>query len=231
MKKNIFLLAIVITSNVLFAQQDSIKNKDNPFFDFSDSNHINAKIIEKNIEITEEETKDISYLFYGKKDNLNLSYKFNPKKYLDPTNKNKHNFLTGPKPIDSDVLVVKYFNGTNTSRKNFSTSQNLGTIESNTEFVRIEYRDFGLIDGDRVKVFLNENEIAENVHLDGLYYTIHIKLDKKGYNKIDIQAINQGALGPNTAEFVVYDDKGNVLAHKAWNLKKGNIATLGIVKH
>ena len=119
----------------------------------------------------------------------------------------------------------------NTTKSKFKTSQNLGTIESNTEFVRIEYRDFGDIDGDRVKVYLNEKVIDANVHLDGLFYTIHIKLEKKGFNKIDIEAINQGLYGPNTAEFVIYDDKGNVISHKSWNLKTNQIATLGIVKY
>ena len=38
---------------------------------------------------------------------------------------------------------------------------------------------------------------------------------------IDITALNQGDSGPNTAEFVVYDDKGNVVSSKEWNLLTG----------
>ncbi len=234
MSKNSILILIIFVTVSTFAQNDTIsKENTNRFSDYSNAFHINAKLIEKNIERVDEkeETEDISYLFYNKTDQLNLSYTFNPKKYLDPTNEKKHNFMTGPKPLDSDVMVIKHYDGKNVSQTNLKTSQNLGTIESNTKFIRIEYKDFGLVDGDRVKVFLNEKEIESNVHLDGLFYTIHINLKDKGYNRIDIQAINQGLVGPNTAEFIVYDDKGNVIAHKAWNLQKGSIATLGIVKH
>lgn len=234
MSKNSILILIVFTTMSVFAQNDTIRKENtNRFSEHSNTFQINAKLIEKNIEITDarEETSNISYLFHTKKDNLNLSYKFNPKKYLDPTNEKKHNFMTGPKPLDSDVMVIKHYDGKDVTKTNLKTSQDLGTIESNTKFIRIEYKDFGLVDGDRVKIFLNEKEIESNVHLDGLFYTIHINLTDKGYNRIDIQAINQGLVGPNTAEFVVYDDKGNVIAHKAWNLQKGSTATLGIVKH
>ncbi len=220
-------------SIALVAQKDTITKKNTFIFDNPFSNQINAKLIEKNIEIAPEKelNTDISYLFYSKSQKPRLTYNINPKKYLDPKKETKHNFLLGAKPIENDVLVVRHFDGKNTSKTKLKTAQNLGTIESNTKFVRIEYRDFGLVDGDRVKIFLNEKEIESNIKLDGLFYTIHIDLTKKGYNRIDIQAINQGMYGPNTAQFIVYDDKGNVIAHKSWNLQKGSVATLGIVRH
>jgi hypothetical protein len=34
-------------------------------------------------------------------------------------------------------------------------------------------------------------------------------------------ALNQGDSGPNTAEFVIYDDKGRVVSSKEWNLLTG----------
>ena len=219
--------SFLFLSIVMIAQKDTIVNNN---FDSSKGFKIDAKLIDANLEFdVDNKSKDISYLFYSKKKPLNLSYKINAKKYLNP-NAPKRNFMFGVKPLDSDVLVVKYFDGKNNSNKSFKTTQNLGTIQSNTEFVRIEYKDFGLVDGDRVQVFLNEREVNANVALNGLYYTLHIKLEKKGYNKIDIKAINQGYVGPNTAEFIVYDDKGNVIAHEAWNLKTDEIATLGIIK-
>ncbi len=227
-RNSIFIIVLLFAIST-FAQQDTIYN---PFSDKRNSFEINAKLIKKNIEFTNDSNADLSYLFYKKEQPLPLSYSFDVKKYLNPFNEYKNPMLL-PKTHeeDKDVMVVKHFDGRNTTNKTFKTSQNLGTIQSNTKFVRIEYKDFGLVDGDRVRVFLNEKEVDGNVHLDGLYYTLHINLDKhKGYNKIDIQAINQGYVGPNTAEFIVYDDRGNVIAHKAWNLLKGEIATLGVVK-
>ncbi len=230
MFKNTVFLSFMLCVYVLSAQNDSIKKN---YFDTSNRFQIDAKLINKNIEIDEEDKQqDISYLFYTKKSPLRFEYKSNPKQYLNPTQKNvdMRNPFTSDED-DEDVMVVKHFNGKNTTKTTMKTTQNLGTIESNTKYVRIEYRDFGLVDGDRVRVFLNEKEIDSNVHLDGLYYTLHIKLDKKGYNRIDIQAINQGYVGPNTAEFIIYDDKGNIISHKTWLLKTGQNATLGIVRY
>ena len=220
-----FYSLFFLASTIAMAQVDSLPKK--TLFEGSKEFEINAKLTFENLQSTNT-NNDLSYLFYNKKKPLNISYKFNPKKYLDPNAKTLIS-MQGT-PLEKDVIVVKHFNGINKTNNKMKTSQSLGTIESNTKFVRIEYKDFGLVDGDRVRVFLNENEIDGNVRLEGLYYTLHIKLNEKGYNRIDIQAINQGYSGPNTAEFIVYDDKGKIIAHKAWNLQKGAIATLGIVK-
>ena len=48
----------------------------------------------------------------------------------------------------------------------------------------------------------------------------------EGKNTVDIIALNQGESGPNTAEFVVYDDKGKVISSKEWNLLTGVKATI-----
>jgi hypothetical protein len=230
MKNSLFLLFLLTTMFMTFAQNDTINKEETIFLDYSKSFKIDAKLTERKIEPSDENS-DFSYLFKKKQKPLDLSYKFDLDKYITQKKKPTNDFRIEEKELDSDIKVVKHFDGKDLTDTHLKTTQNLGTIESNTKFVRIEYRDFATVDGDRVKVFLNEKEIAANVHLDGLYYTLHINLEKKGYNRIDIQAINQGLYGPNTAEFVVFDDKGNVIAHKTWNLKKNDIATLGIVKH
>ena len=43
-------------------------------------------------------------------------------------------------------------------------------------------------------------------------------------------ALNQGESGPNTAEFQVYDDKGNLVSSKQWNLLTGVKATIVVTK-
>ncbi len=132
--------------------------------------------------------------------------------------------------VDSDVLVKKYFNGKDISNPKLESNADLGTFEGSTKFVRIEFRDHGLVDGDRVRIFLNEKVVDSNIMLLGLSAFIELKMDK-GYNRIDFQALNQGKYGPNTAAFLVYDDQGKLITAKAWNLATSQNATLGIIRN
>lgn len=213
-----------------YGQNDSIpENKSK--LEGNNVRTFDLRVIEESVTLDENAPTDISYLLKTKKQPLALSYNFDLNKYLDPNKKEPSNMLLAEKPLDDDILVIKHYDGKDTTDNGLKTSQDLGSIESNTKYVRIEYRDFANVDGDRVKVYLNEKVIDRNVMLDGLYYTIHIKLEEKGYNRIDIEAINEGQFGPNTAEFIVYDDKGHVIAHKSWNLLTKEVATLGIIKN
>ena len=72
--------------------------------------------------------------------------------------------------------------------------------------------------------------INSNVMLNGLYHIIYIDLNK-GYNRIDIEAINEGYSGPNTAELKVFDEDGYLLSSQEWNIRTGQRATLGIVRN
>ena len=96
--------------------------------------------------------------------------------------------------------------------------------------MKIEFRDHGLVDGDRVRIYLNEKVVDANTTLKGLSAFITIPL-QKGYNRIDFKALNQGLVGPNTAQFFVYDDKGALVKAKSWNLAAGKVATLGIIRY
>ncbi len=223
-----FLFLFSLLFLLSHGQQDTIAKK-NPFTDALLSNKIDARFIEKKLEKDNNST-DYSYLFGDKQEKLPLSINTNINKYFEKTEEPQNMLIVKTHEDEEDVIVVKHFNGNNTTNKNFKASQNLGTIRSNTKFVRIAYRDFGLEDGDRVKVYLDKKPVATNVFLSNDLYTLQIDLDTKGYHQIDIEALNQGIYGPNTAEFIVYDDKGNVIMHKAWDLTTGKIATLGIVR-
>ena len=43
-------------------------------------------------------------------------------------------------------------------------------------------------------------------------------------------ALNQGASGPNTAAFSVYDDAGNLITSNEWNLTIGVKASIIVIK-
>lgn len=130
---------------------------------------------------------------------------------------------------EKDVLVSKYWNGSEVSIKKFKTSLELGKLETSSKSIRIICRDHSYVDGDRVKLYVNEEVIRRSITLKGGYYSVDVNL-KEGFNRIDIEALNQGSSGPNTAEFKVLDENGIVIADKEWNILTGYIATLVVMR-
>ncbi len=105
------------------------------------------------------------------------------------------------------------------------SDQFLGTHNVDTKFVNIVCRDHEYPDGDRVQIKINGAIIKQSLLLTSSYRRVEVNL-VQGKNTIDIIALNQGESGPNTAEFVVYDDKGAVVSSKEWNLLTGVKATI-----
>jgi hypothetical protein len=120
------------------------------------------------------------------------------------------------KPDNEDQIVY---------RKN----QDLGNFKTSSLTAKVMYRDYGQIDGDAISVLLNDNVIIREVYMTGDFQGFEITLDK-GFNKIEFLALNQGTLGPNTAEFKVYNDKGALISASQWNLGTGFKATIILVK-
>ena len=131
---------------------------------------------------------------------------------------------------DDDLLVKKYWNGQNVSVNKINTQLELGRINTNSRNIRIECRDHSYVDGDRVRLYVNDVVVRSNIVLSGGYYLIDIKLND-GFNRVDIKALNQGTSGPNTAEFNVFDEHGNLIASKEWNILTGYVATLVVMKN
>lgn len=116
------------------------------------------------------------------------------------------------------------------SRDNGSTTnQYLGDFKTGVSKVNVIYRDHMYPDGDRVRVFVNDEVIMPNVLLQSSFNGFQLDL-VDGFNKIDFQALNQGDSGPNTAELQILDSSGNVIASSQWNLATGVKATLIVIK-
>lgn len=111
----------------------------------------------------------------------------------------------------------------------FYKDQYLGDFKSGSKFVRFLYRDHEFVDGDRVSVSINDVVVHPNIYLQGDFQGFYFDL-VKGFNKIDIVALNQGSSGPNTAQFIMYDDNKQVISSNIWNLATGVTATVIIVK-
>ena len=111
----------------------------------------------------------------------------------------------------------------------FYGDQFLGRFDIKSVFVHVVYRDHGQVDGDRIRVFLNDDVIRPSVYLTSGYSGFKLNL-KQGINKVEFEALNQGELGPNTAEFQVYDDNENLVSSNRWNLSTGSRASIIVVK-
>lgn len=128
-----------------------------------------------------------------------------------------------------DERLKKTFQKDGKMQAKFKSDQYLGDFRSNSGFVKIICRDYEYPDGDRVRVYVNDVVIQSNVLLEHNYKGFSIDLSS-GFNKIDFEALNQGESGPNTAEFKVYDDAGQLVSQNQWNLATGVKATIIIVK-
>lgn len=113
--------------------------------------------------------------------------------------------------------------------KAFRKNQYLGDFKTKSTFVKISCRDFGEVDGDEIRVLVNDKVMIDRVYLDGDFQRIELGLEP-GFNKVDFEALNQGYSGPNTAQFMVFDDKGSLVSSNQWNLATGFKATIIIVK-
>lgn len=107
--------------------------------------------------------------------------------------------------------------------------QYLGDLKTTAKFVGIVCRDHEYVDGDRIKIYLNGEVVEYNLLLSGSFKGVNLDL-AQGFNRIEFEALNQGSSGPNTAQVVVADEKGQVIHNNRWNLSTGSKASLIIVK-
>ncbi len=111
----------------------------------------------------------------------------------------------------------------------YAKDQSLGQVKTSAVYVDVKYRDHEYVDGDRIRVFVNEDLVQANVFLSGSFSGFTLTLDE-GENHIVFEALNQGESGPNTAELHVYDENGFIISAKEWNLLTGRRATIVVVK-
>ena len=104
------------------------------------------------------------------------------------------------------------------------------SLENITTFkLNIECRDYGAIDGDMVRIWLNGEVVVPRVDLMAGFkrYILDVK---EGPNTIQIEALNTGELYPNTGQFVFMDGNEKVVTNQQWNLNSGYKAIIKIRK-
>lgn len=140
----------------------------------------------------------------------------------------KEQFLTnsGDKAVNK---ANKSLTEGNMDLSQFKRDQYLGDVKSNAKKLKLVCRDYQYVDGDRIKIVVNDSVVNYNLLLEGSYKGIEIDLPS-GFNKIDFIALNMGTSFPNTAELLVYDDNGELLSSTQWNLYTGFKASIVVVK-
>ena len=139
-------------------------------------------------------------------------------------NNNKEYFLN-----PGDAYVKKLNKEKEKNPNNYLGDAYLGDVATVSDAANIVCRDFEYVDGDRVRIMVNDEIVVQNLTLDSSFRGINLKLGD-GFNKIDFIALNQGDSGPNTAELRIYDDNKKLISSNQWNLATGAKATLIIVK-
>ncbi|HEX5742416.1 MAG TPA: hypothetical protein VFY09_00785 [Flavobacteriaceae bacterium] len=222
MKNYFFILILSFSALVSWAQKDTSKVKL-----IDDAKKINAnsfpiKAVNADKKIIPTNKLEIDHTPNISKEIITNTVQ---KKEAEPL---KQFVLAVPKR-EKDIVVKKYWMGNDVTDKKIISTVSLGNVNTKSKQIRIEFRDFGLIDGDRIQIYLNEKIIKQNVVLNGNFFFINLNLEP-GFNRIDIQALNEGSVGPNTAAINVYDDLGNLIVSNQWNLTTNEIATLGVLK-
>ncbi len=111
----------------------------------------------------------------------------------------------------------------------FRKDQYLGDFKTKGSYVEVLCRDYQYVDGDKVRVYVNGKMIESVIELQANYTPILVKLES-GFNTIEIEALNQGSSGPNTAAFKIYGDQGELITSNEWNLLTGAKASVMFVK-
>lgn len=153
-----------------------------------------------------------------------------PRSFTDP-NEQKIDMKTKDAGYDQYVanVEIRFLQKDQEIRESYKSDTFLGDYKTNSKTVTIMYRDHEYVDGDRVKVYVNDKVVKANVLLGHGWQGFTFELNS-GFNKFQFEALNMGTSGPNTAAFQITDDNGNLLAMDYWNLTTGVVATLVVVK-
>lgn len=123
----------------------------------------------------------------------------------------------------------KKFSGSEGDADTYFGDSYLGDFKTSAASIIIVCRDYGEVDGDRVSVLVNDEVVLTDLWLRAAFFKLELPL-KKGFNKIEFKALNQGRLGPNTAEMRAYDSSGFTIHSNQWKLSTGSTATMILVK-
>ena len=102
----------------------------------------------------------------------------------------------------------------------FNRDMDLGQFVVYTQKINLDSRDYGIVDGDLVRVWVNGQIVTNQIYLESKFKELVLSLEK-GVNVIEIEALNYGDLSPNTGQFTFYDQNKEFVTNQYWNLGVG----------
>ena len=214
-KNNFFLILFLLNSLFVFTQEISVKIIE---IKSLDTNAINKS----SFSLKKIETRGLT----NKKKNNFFNYNLD----FDISKKENVIDITNTTDLVTPTWEIKQkFNEGGQNKSKYKADYYLGDIETKSEYIIIKCRDHEYVDGDRIKLMLNNSIIHPNISLTSTFYVIDIDLDD-GYNNIDFIALNEGDSSPNTAQLVVLDENGVQLSNKKWLISTGYKAKLVVYK-
>lgn len=112
---------------------------------------------------------------------------------------------------------------------NFVNDTYLGEIRTGKQTLKMTLWDPRLEDGDRVRIWLNDEILITDMTLLNASQGFDIKL-LDGFNKVEVEALNQGYSAPNTSGIVIRDDDGTVMEQKICMINAGVKSLLIVIK-
>ncbi|MCZ8196894.1 MAG: hypothetical protein O9267_04745 [Flavobacterium sp.] len=213
------------SKNVLFFKEDeivytksSIKKNSFCYVNFKGKINLkssNPKIDDKFVGLYKNETKCISgtIQMVGTKKILKLATKVNNKiqksKRIDKDVKEKVNPLKNIDSLSMNVLKDK---------------QNLQMFTKD-KLIKFEVNDQGVEDGDMINIYVNGKIILDNYVVVKQIKIIEIPITNQ-FTTIEVEAINEGTMAPNTANVVIRDSENELKT--ITKLSKGKKTTISI---
>lgn len=105
-----------------------------------------------------------------------------------------------------------------------------GDYYTESSYVLLMVKDHGAIDGDLLRIFVNDDVLVSDIYLNSNFKSYKLDLLNEGVYKIDFYAINEGSMLPNTAAYKILDQWGNVITGVVEGLSEGVKITVNIVK-
>lgn len=164
-------------------------------------------------------------------------FKVPPKKYDPPQTDSQMQMNSGGSDLKVGKQYAEKMNKSMSSQfkegvldpKEFRRHQYFGDFETESETIELSYRDFGEIDADRIRIWVDGKVIAELIQLEGFSKKIFIGL-LMGINHIEIEAVNEGSISPNTGDFRFFDENAKLITGDQWGLATGFKAKFNIVR-